>query len=69
VMISLLMMIMRWAITRHTDLQRLFGNSNANIIREILHRFDGLPIHKLVYYLSYNQGVHRVRIRGIPCNC
>jgi hypothetical protein len=39
-----------------TDLQRLFG-SNARIIWELQHRFDGLPIHKLVYYKSYNQGV------------
>jgi hypothetical protein len=38
-----------------SDLQRLFGNSNARIIWELQHRFDGLPIHKLVYYLSYNQ--------------
>ena len=41
-----------------TDLQRLFGNSNARIISELQHRFDGLPIHKLVYYQSYDhQGV------------
>jgi hypothetical protein len=40
-----------------TDLQRLFGNSNANIIWELQHRFDGLPIHSIVYYQSYNQGV------------
>jgi hypothetical protein len=26
-------------------------------MRELMHRFDGLPIHKLVYYQSYNQGV------------
>ena len=38
-----------------TDLHLLFG-SNAEIIRELQHRFDGLPIHKLVYYLSYHQG-------------
>jgi hypothetical protein len=44
----------------HTDLQRLFGNSNAAIIREILHRFDGLPIHSLVYYQSYYQGVLQI---------
>ena len=42
----------------HTDLQQLFGNSNARIISELQHRFDGLPIHKLVYYQSYDhQGV------------
>jgi hypothetical protein len=40
-----------------TDLHRLFGNSNANIIWELQHRFDGLPIHRIVYYQSYNQGV------------
>ena len=43
------------------DLQRLFGNSNAIIIRELQHRFDGLLIHKLVYYQTYYQGVlHRL---------
>jgi len=40
-----------------TDLQRLFGNSNAGIIRALQRRFDGLLIHSLVYYQSYNQGV------------
>jgi hypothetical protein len=39
-----------------TDLYQLFG-SNASIIWELQHRFDGLPIHRLVYYQSYNQGV------------
>ena len=39
-----------------TDLQRLFG-SEARIIRELRHRFDRLPIHKLVYYQSYYQGM------------
>jgi hypothetical protein len=39
-----------------TDLQRLFG-SEAAIIRELQHRFDRLPIHKLVYYHLYHQGV------------
>jgi hypothetical protein len=34
----------------------LFG-SIAEIIRELKHRFDGLPIHSIVYYQSYNQGV------------
>jgi len=40
-----------------TDLKRLFGDSNATIIRELQHRFDRLPIHKLFYYQSYHQGV------------
>jgi hypothetical protein len=41
----------------NTDLQQLFGTSNARIISELQHRFDGLPIHKLVYYQSYYEGV------------
>ena len=41
----------------NTVLQLLFGNSNARIIRELMHRFDRLPIHRLVYYHSYHQGV------------
>jgi hypothetical protein len=40
-----------------TDLMILFGNMEADIIRELKHRFDGLLIHKLVYYQTYNQGV------------
>ena len=40
----------------YTDLLQLFG-SEAEIIRELMHRFDELPIHSLVYYQSYNQGV------------
>jgi hypothetical protein len=48
----------------YTDLQQLFG-SNARIIREILRRFDGLPIHKLVYYQSYHQGVLQNLIAAI----
>jgi hypothetical protein len=47
-----------------TDLQRLFG-SNARIIFELQHRFDGLPIHKLVYYQSYNQGVLQILVATI----
>ena len=40
-----------------TDLYQLFGNSDARIISELQHRFDALPIHKLVYYHLYHQGV------------
>jgi hypothetical protein len=44
----------------YTDLLQLFG-SNARIIWELQHRFDGLPIHRLIYYQSYNQGMlHRL---------
>jgi hypothetical protein len=39
-----------------TDLQELFG-SIAEIINELQHRFDGLLIHSMIYYQSYNQGV------------
>jgi hypothetical protein len=35
----------------------LFGNTEADIIRELKNRFDGLLIHKLVYYQTYNQGM------------
>jgi hypothetical protein len=38
-----------------TDLLQLFG-SIAEIIRELKHRFDGLPVHSTVYYQFYNQG-------------
>jgi hypothetical protein len=42
----------------YSDLQLLFvGYSDALIIRALQHRFDGLPIHRLVYYQSYHQGV------------
>ena len=39
-----------------TDLLQLFG-SDAAIISVLQHRFDGLPIHSIVYYQSYHQGV------------
>jgi hypothetical protein len=39
-----------------SDLFLLFG-SIVEVIRELKHRFDGLPIHSIVYYQSYNQGV------------
>jgi hypothetical protein len=47
-----------------TNLQRLFG-SNARIIWELQQRFDGLPIHRIVYYQSYNQGVLQVLVAAI----
>jgi hypothetical protein len=49
----------------NTDLTELFGNSNARIIWELQHRFIGLPIHRLVYYQSYNQGVLQILIAAI----
>jgi hypothetical protein len=48
-----------------SDLQLLFGDSNARIIHELQHRFDGLPIHRIVYYQSYNQGVLQNLISAI----
>jgi hypothetical protein len=47
-----------------TDLQLLFG-SNAAIINVLRHRFDGLPIHSIVYYQSYNQEVLQKIIAAI----
>jgi hypothetical protein len=38
------------------DLLQLF-DSEALVIIELKHRFHGLPIHELLYYQSYHQGV------------
>ena len=42
-------------LNRATDLLLLFG-SVADMIRNLKHRFDGLPIHCSVYFQSYHQG-------------
>jgi hypothetical protein len=47
-----------------TDLYQLFG-SISDIMRELSHRFDGLPIHSIVYYQSFNQGVLQMLIAVI----
>jgi hypothetical protein len=47
-----------------TDLQQLFG-SDAEIIRELQHRFDELPIHSIVYYQTYYHGVLQILIAAI----
>jgi hypothetical protein len=47
-----------------TDLLLLFG-SELEIIRELEHRFDRLPIHRLVYYQSYYQGVLQILLEAI----
>jgi hypothetical protein len=47
-----------------TDLQQLFG-SEAEIIRELQHRFDGLLIHSIVYYQSYKMEVLQNLIAAI----
>ena len=44
-------------LSEATDLLQLFGEfEQALIIRALQNRFNGQPIHKLVYYLSYHQG-------------
>jgi hypothetical protein len=48
----------------HTDLQLLFG-SDLEIISALQHRFDGLPIHRIVYYQSYYQGVLQILIAAM----
>jgi hypothetical protein len=48
-----------------SDLQELFGNSEARIIHELQHRFDELPIHSIVYYQSYHQEVLQILIAAI----
>ena len=50
--------------TLFSDLQLLFG-SNARIIWELIHQFDELPIHSLVYYQSYHLGVLQNLIAAI----
>ena len=47
-----------------SDLQLLFG-SDLEIISELMHRFDGLPIHRIVYYQSYYHGVLQILIAAI----
>ena len=47
-----------------TDLYQLFG-LESGIKRELQHRFDKLPIHRLVYYQSYHQGVLQILIAAI----
>ena len=47
------------------DLQQLFGDSSTRIIFALQHRFDGLQIHKIVYYQSYHQGVLQNLIAAI----
>jgi hypothetical protein len=48
-----------------SDLQLLFGDSNARIIWELKHRFDKLPIHRIVYYQSYYQGVLQILLDAV----
>jgi hypothetical protein len=48
----------------HTDLYQLFG-SESRIIFALQHRFDGLPIHSIVYYQSYHAGVLQILIAAI----
>jgi hypothetical protein len=48
----------------HTDLYQLFG-SESRIIFALQHRFNGLPIHSIVYYQSYHEGVLQILIAAI----
>ena len=41
------------AFDKCTDLKQLFG-TQAQIISTLKHRFGNLPIHKIIYYHSYN---------------
>ena len=51
-------------LNRATDLLLLFG-SEAETIRNLKNRFDGLPIHSSVYFQSYHQGaLHRLITTG-----
>ena len=43
----------RNAFFRCTDLKRLFSHE-LQITNALKHRFDNLPIHKMIYYQSYN---------------
>jgi hypothetical protein len=47
-----------------SDLQQIFG-SDAEIIRVLRHRFDGLPIHSFVCYQSYHENVLQKLIAAI----
>jgi hypothetical protein len=48
-----------------SDLQELFGIYNTTIIFALQHRFLHLPIHRLVYYQSYNENVLQKLIAAI----
>ena len=37
-----------------TDLNQVLGPDDGPIINALKHRFDNLPIHKIIYYQSYN---------------
>jgi hypothetical protein len=45
----------------NADLFQLF-DSTADIIIELQHQFEGLSIHRIIYYQSYNQGVLQMLI-------
>ena len=36
------------------DLLQLFDSEKEDIVNALKHRFDNLPIHKMIYYQSYN---------------
>jgi hypothetical protein len=53
------------AMSTISDLQELFGDSNARIISALQHRFYGLPVHRIIYYQSYHQGVLQILVAAI----
>jgi hypothetical protein len=51
-------------MTTISDLQQLF-DSEAQIIAALQLRFHGLPIHKIIYYQSYHQGLLQILVAAI----
>jgi hypothetical protein len=47
-----------------TDLYQLFG-SESGVIRALMHRFNELPIHSIVYYQSYNENELQILIAAM----
>jgi len=45
-----------YAFRQCTNLQQLFGGADTDqqLISSLKHRFDNLPLHKMIYYQSYN---------------
>ena len=52
------------SVIERSDLRLLFG-SEAEILSALMNRFDGLLIHSIVYYQSYNQGLLQHLIAAI----
>ena len=48
-----------------TDLQMIIGLAEEDIVHELKHRFDHLPIHKMIYYQSYNVNLTANQLNSI----